>query len=77
MRTTGTVREWHDDEGWGVIDSPDTPGGCWAHFSVVDMQGYRGLTYGSRVLLDAEDKASGLRALGTLTEDLASGVRRG
>ena len=30
-----------------------------------------------RVLLDAEDKASGLRALGALTEDLASGVRRG
>ena len=30
-----------------------------------------------RVLLDAEDKASGLKALGALTEDLASGVRRG
>ncbi|MDP9792329.1 CspA family cold shock protein [Catenuloplanes nepalensis] len=27
------IREWHADEGWGVIDSPDTPGGCWAHFS--------------------------------------------
>ena len=30
-----------------------------------------------RVLLDAEDKASGLKALAALTEDLASGVRRG
>ena len=30
-----------------------------------------------RVLLDAEDKASGLKALDALTEDLASGVRRG
>jgi len=30
-----------------------------------------------RVLLDAEDKASGLKALGALTEDLAAGVRRG
>jgi len=30
-----------------------------------------------RVLLDAEDRASGLKALGALTEDLASGVRRG
>ncbi|WP_280234780.1 hypothetical protein [Nocardia cyriacigeorgica] len=29
----GTVTEWHNDEGWGVIDSPDTPGGCWAHYS--------------------------------------------
>jgi CspA family cold shock protein len=33
MVTTGTVRVWHAEQGWGVIDSPDTPGGCWAHFS--------------------------------------------
>ena len=30
-----------------------------------------------RVLLDADDKSAGLKALGALTEDLASGVRRG
>ena len=29
------VREWHADLGWGVLDSPETPGGCWAHFSVI------------------------------------------
>ena len=33
MSTVGTVRVWHRDEGWGVIDSPETPGGCWAHFT--------------------------------------------
>jgi CspA family cold shock protein len=33
MSTVGTVRVWHREKGWGVIDSPDTPGGCWAHFS--------------------------------------------
>jgi len=33
MGSTGTVRFWHRDEGFGVNDSPDTPGGCWAHFS--------------------------------------------
>ena len=27
------VRVWYQSEGWGVIDSPDTPGGCFAHFS--------------------------------------------
>jgi CspA family cold shock protein len=27
--------------GWGVLDSEETPGGCWAHFSSVDMAGYR------------------------------------
>jgi tryptophan synthase alpha chain len=30
-----------------------------------------------RALLDAPDRAEGLRALGALTEDLAAGVRRG
>jgi CspA family cold shock protein len=29
------VRVWHREEGWGVIDSPDTPGGCWVHFGAL------------------------------------------
>jgi CspA family cold shock protein len=29
------VRLWHREEGWGIIDSPDTPGGCWANFPVL------------------------------------------
>jgi len=37
------VRVWHDEEGWGVVDSPETPGGCWVHFSHVDIEGYRSL----------------------------------
>ena len=31
-----TVREWHDDLGWGVIDRPETPGGCWAQFTAME-----------------------------------------
>jgi hypothetical protein len=27
VQSVGTVREWHTQEGWGVIDCPDTPGG--------------------------------------------------
>jgi CspA family cold shock protein len=46
---TGTVREWHSDEGWGVIDSDATPGGCWAHFSTVLTSGYRSLDSGQAV----------------------------
>jgi cold shock protein len=33
VRSTGTVRVWYREEGWGVIDCPDTPGGCFAHFT--------------------------------------------
>ncbi|MGI8701473.1 MAG: hypothetical protein ACR2JU_09765 [Nocardioidaceae bacterium] len=28
MTSRATVRTWHDDEGWGVLDLPETPGGC-------------------------------------------------
>jgi cold shock protein len=50
----GTVREWSDDDGWGVIDSADTPGGCWAHFSMIVSQGYRSLDPGDHVAFTYE-----------------------
>ena len=50
----GTVREWSDDLGWGVIDSGDTPGGCWAHFSAIVSQGYRSLRPGGQVAFTYE-----------------------
>ncbi|MFG2195305.1 cold shock domain-containing protein [Streptomyces sp. NPDC048639] len=54
-----TVREWHDEDGWGVLDCPGTPGGCWTHFAHVEMDGYRSLTPGQRVEL-AEWEGPGL-----------------
>ena len=41
------VRDWHAEEGWGVIDSPQTPGGCWAHFS--SLVGFGDLPPGRKV----------------------------
>ncbi|GAB3775359.1 CspA family cold shock protein [Nocardioides ginsengisegetis] len=49
MSSQGQVREWHHDDGWGVIDSAETPGGCWAHFGVVRVRGYRTLDAGQDV----------------------------
>lgn len=54
MSVIGVVRTWRNDEGWGVIDSAETPGGCWAHFSAVAMPGYRSLQPGAPVELDWE-----------------------
>ncbi|GAB1822608.1 S1 domain-containing protein [Herbidospora sp. RD11066] len=48
------VREWHAEEGWGVIDSPETPGGCWTHFSHIRADGYRELKAGEAVDLEWE-----------------------
>ncbi|MGN6243532.1 MAG: cold shock domain-containing protein [Motilibacteraceae bacterium] len=48
------VREWHDELGWGVLDSEQTPGGCWVHFSVIEGEGYASLSGVDMVLLDYE-----------------------
>ncbi len=49
LHTSGQVREWRDEEGWGVLDSLQTAGGCWAHFSVVDGEGFKSLLAGQMV----------------------------
>jgi CspA family cold shock protein len=40
---------WNDEEGWGVLASPSVRGGVWAHFSMIQMDGYRSLTAGRSV----------------------------
>lgn len=49
MTARGTVRVWHAEEGWGLLDAAHTPGGCWAHFSAVLVGGYRALEAGQAV----------------------------
>lgn len=49
----GTVASWSEEDGWGVLDSESTPGGCFASFAVVHVEGYRTLSAGSRVTFNA------------------------
>ncbi len=39
----GTVKFWKAEKGWGAISSPDLPEvrDAFAHFSVLEMEGYR------------------------------------
>lgn len=53
-RTEAVVRSWDDDAGWGVLDSAETPGGCWAHYSHVEAEGFRSLRPGADVDLEWE-----------------------
>ncbi|SDT57067.1 phosphotransferase [Actinoplanes derwentensis] len=48
----GVVRFWHPDEGWGVIDADETPGGCWAFFGAAAMPGYVSFAAGDVVALE-------------------------
>ncbi|OJF16121.1 cold-shock protein [Couchioplanes caeruleus subsp. caeruleus] len=54
MISIGTVRTFDAEEGWGVIDGPDVPGGCWVHFSAIAMDGYQELARGQHVSFRAE-----------------------
>jgi cold shock protein len=54
MSSVGIVREWNDDEGMGVIDSEDTPGGCWVHFSHIVTDALGTLTPGDQVTFTYE-----------------------
>lgn len=54
MTSSGVVRTYHRDEGWGIIDGPGVPGGCWVHFSVIAMSGFRELVPGQEVSFLAE-----------------------
>jgi CspA family cold shock protein len=53
-RIPGTVR-WFNEDGWGVIDSPEVPGGCFVTFSNIVGAGYRNLNDGERVVFTFEE----------------------
>lgn len=72
MTTEGTVRFWRNEDGWGVIDSVQTPGGCWAHISAVAVEGYKSLESGQAVLLEweaAQQDGYAYRAVSTWPAD--------
>ncbi|MDJ0396553.1 cold shock domain-containing protein [Rhodococcus sp. G-MC3] len=51
----GSVEVWNAEQGWGVVGSDRTPGGCWVHYSDVIGSGFRSLTIGQQVDLEFED----------------------
>ncbi|MFD9789396.1 cold-shock protein [Streptomyces sp. NPDC059070] len=54
VRFAGTVREWHAEEGWGVVTSADLSEPVWAHFSHIEAGGFRELVAGEAVVFTAE-----------------------
>jgi cold shock protein len=48
----GTVKAWNDDEGWGVLASPEVPDDVWAHFTAIEVEGYRTLQTGTTIEFD-------------------------
>ncbi len=59
MTSRGVVRLWHREDGWGVLECAETPGGCWGHFSEVEVPGFRALDPGQQVDFEWQ-RSSGL-----------------
>jgi CspA family cold shock protein len=55
MPTSGIVRDWNADEGWGVVDVDDIRGGIWVHFSAIDGRSFGYLTPGESVTVEWEE----------------------
>ncbi len=52
MRTTGTVKWFHDAKGFGVIPPEGGAKDCFVHHSAIIGDGYRSLAEGERVEFD-------------------------
>jgi len=69
------VVAWFDaEDGWGVINAPELPGGCFVHFSEVHADGYQWLAAGERVVFRFEQPPRprdgyGYRALDVWLQD--------
>ena len=59
MRTTGTVKWFNNDRGFGFITPEDGSKDCFVHFSSIQGEGFKGLSEGDRVELDVVEGQKG------------------
>ena len=59
MRTTGTVKWFNDQKGFGFITPEDGSKDCFVHHSAISMQGFKTLGEGDKVEFDITEGAKG------------------
>ncbi len=59
MRTTGTVKWFSNDKGFGFITPEDGSNDCFVHFSSIQGEGFKGLDEGARVEFDVVEGQKG------------------
>ena len=51
----GVVKRFDEEEGWGELSAPEVPGGCFVHYSNLQVEGYRALRAGQQVRFTFEE----------------------
>ncbi len=59
---TGTVKWFNNAKGYGFILPTDSQEDVFAHYSAINMEGYRTLKAGQQVIFELEDGAKGKHA---------------
>ena len=59
MRTTGTVKWFNDQKGFGFITREDGEKDCFVHHTAIQADGFRTLTEGQRVEFDVVEGQKG------------------
>ena len=62
MSSKGTVKWFNSSKGFGFIEPSDGGNDVFAHFSEIEMDGYKTLTEGQEVEYDLEDGEKGPKA---------------
>jgi len=60
--TTGIVKWFNNAKGYGFILADDNPEDLFAHFSSIEMDGYKTLKAGQKVSFDIEKAEKGFHA---------------
>lgn len=71
---TGTVKWFNNTKGYGFILADDGGGDIFAHYSAIDMDGYKTLKAGQSVQFEAEQGPKGLHAKKIRAAALAADV---
>jgi cold shock CspA family protein len=67
------VRDWRDEDGWGVLLADEIPGDIFLHFSNIEMKGYQSLKLGEQVeaeVMEAVPPIEGCRFVASVARPL-------